>query len=96
MELAFGIDSYVGCWMIVSLLVATTNIAAPDADASDELHQQLIKINIRQKLYNYIELLFSKLEAGNCVNSVLDYADLALELLEVHTCLGPSIYPIRV
>ena len=44
--------------MIVSLLVVTTNIAAPDADASDEdgtvahddLHQQLIKINIRQKL----------------------------------------------
>ena len=48
----------IGCWMIVSLLVVTTNIAAPDADASDEdgtvahddLHQQLIKINIRQKL----------------------------------------------
>ena len=58
MEHAFGIDSSVGCWMIVSLLVVTTNIAAPDADASDEdataahdeLHQQLIKINIRQKL----------------------------------------------
>ena len=58
MELAFGIDSSVGCWMIVSLLVVTTNIAAPDADASDEdgtaahddLHQQFIKINIRQKL----------------------------------------------
>ena len=58
MEIAFGIDFSVGCWMIVSLLVVTTNIAAPDADASDEdgtaahgeLHQQLIKINIRQKL----------------------------------------------
>ena len=36
MELAFGIESSVGCWMIVSLLVVTTNIAAPDADASDE------------------------------------------------------------
>ncbi len=38
MELAFGIDSSVGCWMIVLLvnLVVTTNIAAPDADASDE------------------------------------------------------------
>ena len=36
MELAFGIDSSVGCWMIVSLLAVPTNIAAPDADASDE------------------------------------------------------------
>ena len=36
MELAVGIDSSVGCWMIVSLLKVTTNIAAADADASDE------------------------------------------------------------
>ena len=36
------------------------------------------------------------IEEANGVNSVLDYADLALELLEVHTCLGPSIYPIRM
>ena len=58
MEPAFRIESSVGCWMIVSLLVVTTSIAAPDADGSDEdgttthdeLHQQLIKINIRQKL----------------------------------------------
>ena len=58
MEPAFGIDSSVGCWMIVSLLVVTTNIAAPDVSASDEdgtaahdeLHQQFIKINIGQKL----------------------------------------------
>ena len=58
MEHAFGINSSVGYWMIVSLLVVTTNIAAPDADASDEdgaaayddLHQQFIKINIRQKI----------------------------------------------
>ncbi len=57
MELAFWIDSSVGCWMIVSLLVVTINIAAPDPDAShedgtaahDDLHQQFIKINIRQK-----------------------------------------------
>ena len=60
MELAFGIDSSVGCWMIVLLvnLVVTTNIAAPDAGASgedgttapDDLHQHFIKINTRQKL----------------------------------------------
>ncbi len=36
MELAFGIECSVGCWMIVSLLVVTTSIAAPDADGSDE------------------------------------------------------------
>ena len=35
MELAFGIDSSVGCWITV-LLAVTTNIAAPDADALDE------------------------------------------------------------
>ena len=57
MELAFGIDSSVGCWMVVSLLVVTTKgITALDASdedgtaAHDDLHQQLIKINIRQKL----------------------------------------------
>ena len=33
MEHAFGIDSSVGCCAIVSLLVVTTNLAAPDADA---------------------------------------------------------------
>ena len=55
MEHAIGVDSSVGCWMI---LVVTTNIAAPDADASDEdstaahydLHQQFIKTNTIQKL----------------------------------------------
>ena len=58
MEHAFGIDSSVGCWMIVSLSVVTTNVAAPDADAPDEdgtvahddLYQQFIKIYIKQKL----------------------------------------------
>ena len=52
------IESSAGCRMIVSLLVVTTNVAAPDSDAPDEdgtavhddLHQQFIKINIRQTL----------------------------------------------
>ena len=69
MELAFGIDSSVSCRMIVSLLVVTTNIATPDADASDEdgtaahddLHQQFIKINIRQKLTSLLEIRRRKL-----------------------------------
>ena len=43
---AFGIDSSVGCWMILSILVVTTSIVAPD----DDFHQQFIKINIRQKI----------------------------------------------
>ena len=58
MEHAFGIESSAGCWMIVWLLVVTTNVVASEVYALDEdgravqddLHQQLIKINIRQKL----------------------------------------------
>ena len=58
MEYAFELESSAGCRMIVSLLVVTTNVAAPDSDAPDEdgtavhddLHQQFIKINIRQTL----------------------------------------------
>ena len=58
MEYAFEIESSAGCRMIVSLLVVTTNVAAPDVDAPDEdgtaahddLNQQFIKINIRQTL----------------------------------------------
>ena len=36
MEYAFEIESSAGCMMIVSLLVVTTNVAAPDLDAPDE------------------------------------------------------------
>ena len=36
MEHAFEIESSAGCRMIVSLLVVTTNVAAPDVDAPDE------------------------------------------------------------
>ena len=36
MECAFEIESSTGCRMIVSLLVMTTNVAAPDVDAPDE------------------------------------------------------------
>ena len=43
-----------------------------------------------------IEPLCSKLEEANCVNLVLDCADLALVLFQVHTCYDPSISPIRV
>ena len=58
MEHAFGIESSAGCWMIVRLLVVTTNVVASevytlDEDgtaAHDDLYQQFIKINIRQKL----------------------------------------------
>ena len=57
-EHVFEIESSTGCRVIVSLLVLTTNVAAPDSDAPDEdgtaahddLHQQFIKINIRQTL----------------------------------------------
>ena len=55
MEYAFEIESSAGCRRIVSLLVVTTNVAAPDVDtpyedgtaAHDGLHQQFININIR-------------------------------------------------
>ena len=61
MEHAFRINSSVGCWMIVSLLVVTTNIAVPNTEASDEdgtaAHggtrrppPAVNQINIRQKL----------------------------------------------
>ena len=53
-------------------------------------------VNQNQHQTETIEPLCSKLEEANCVNSVLDYADLALELLQVHTCSGPSISAIRV
>ena len=36
MEYAFEIESSADCRMIVSLLVVTTNVAAPDSDAPDE------------------------------------------------------------
>ena len=57
-EHAFEIESSAGCMMIVSLFVVTTNVAAPDlgapdvdgTTAHDDLHQQFIKINIRQTL----------------------------------------------
>ena len=35
-EHAFEIESSAGCMMIVSLLVVTTKVAAPDVDAPDE------------------------------------------------------------
>ena len=58
MEHAFGIESSTGCWMLVWLLVVTTNASAPEVERLDEdgaaaheyLHQQFNKINIRQKL----------------------------------------------
>ena len=58
MEHEFGIESSAGCWMIVSLLVVTTNVSAPEIDeldedgaaALDDLHHPFIKINIRQKI----------------------------------------------
>ena len=102
MEITFRMESSAGCWTIVSLLVVTTKVAAPDVDAPDEdgtaaqddLHQQFININIIQKL-DSIEPLCSKSEEANGVNSVLDCADLALVILQVHRCFGPSISPIR-
>ena len=43
-----------------------------------------------------IEPLCSKLEEANGVKPVIDCGDLALVLLQVHTCSGPSVSPMRV
>ena len=80
-EHLFEIESSTGCRMIVSLLVVTTNVAAPDSDAPDEdgtaahddLHQQFIKINIRQTIPF----------CSKPFNAVLDCADPALVLLQI-------------
>ena len=53
-------------------------------------------VNQNQLQTGTIEPLCANLEEAYCVNPVLDYADLALELLQVHTCSGSSIYPIRM
>ena len=46
-------------------------------------------VNQNQHQTETIKPLCSKLEEANCVNSVLDYADLSLELLEVHIVGDP-------
>ena len=81
MEHAFGIESSPGCWM--SVVIGDDNTRSCSSSKSTLVRNyrtSLPKISIE----------------ADCVNSVLDYADLAFMLLQVYAYSGTSVTPTRV
>ena len=92
MEYAFEIESSAGCRMIVSLLVVTTNVAALDVDAPDEddtaAHDDLPSSSFKLTSDRHYRTVL--LQSVNAVLDCADLRDLALVLLQIRTCSGPS------